>query len=208
MEQLLPGGFVNAVIRVGDTVRRPPSPNAGFVHDLLDHLERHGWTGAPRYLGTDADGREILSFLEGHVAWEDRQPAEVSSDESLAEVARLARQLHDLTAGTPLAGPGDRLHDVAHVCWQFLPLGPAAGDLDAAARRLRLVCDSYGLEDRTGLVDTILWWQDRCWRGIEARAASGDPAMRRLRDRGTVRAVRADHAWVTAHRERLEAAVA
>lgn len=75
MEQLLPGGFVNAVIRVGDTVRRPPSPNAGFVHDLLDHLERHGWTGAPRYLGTDADGREILSFLEGHVAWEDRQPA-------------------------------------------------------------------------------------------------------------------------------------
>jgi hypothetical protein len=208
MEQLLPGGFVNAVIRVGDTVRRPPSPNAGFVHDLLDHLERHGWTGAPRYLGTDADGREILSFLEGHVAWEDRQPAEVSSDESLAEVARLARQLHDLTAGTPLAGPGDRLHDVAHVCWQFLPLGPAAGDLDAAARRLRLVCDSYGLEDRTGLVDTILWWQDRCWRGIEARAASGDPAMRRLRDRGTVRAVWADHAWVTAHRERLEAAVA
>lgn len=208
MEQLLPGGFVNAVTRVGDTVRRPPSPNAGFVHDLLDHLERHGWTGAPRYLGTDADGREILSFLEGHVAWEDRQPAEVSSDESLAEVARLARQLHDLTAGTPLAGPGDRLHDVAHVCWQFLPLGPAAGDLDAAARRLRLVCDSYGLEDRTGLVDTILWWQDRCWRGIEARAASGDPAMRRLRDRGTVRAVRADHAWVTAHRERLEAAVA
>jgi hypothetical protein len=157
MEQLLPGGFVNAVIRVGDTVRRPPSPNAGFVHDLLDHLERHGWTGAPRYLGTDADGREILSFLEGHVAWEDRQPAEVSSDESLAEVARLARQLHDLTAGTPLAGPGDRLHDVAHVCWQFLPLGPAVGDLDAAARRLRLVCDSYGLEDRTGLVDTILW---------------------------------------------------
>lgn len=47
MEQLLPGGFVNAVIRVGDTVRRPPSPNAGFVHDLLVHLERSGWTGAP-----------------------------------------------------------------------------------------------------------------------------------------------------------------
>ena len=47
-------------------------------------------------------------FVEGHVAWEDRQPAEVGSDQRLAEVARLARQLHDLTAGTPLAGPGDR----------------------------------------------------------------------------------------------------
>jgi Ser/Thr protein kinase RdoA (MazF antagonist) len=41
------------------------------------------------------------------VAWEDRQAAEVGSDQSLAEVVRLARQLHDLTAGTPLAGPGE-----------------------------------------------------------------------------------------------------
>jgi hypothetical protein len=51
MEQHLPGGFVNAVIRIGDTVHRPPSPNARFVHDLLDHFERHGRDGAPRHLG-------------------------------------------------------------------------------------------------------------------------------------------------------------
>jgi hypothetical protein len=43
---------------------------------------------------------------------------------------------------------------------------------------------------------------------VNAVVRVGDPGMRRLRDRGTVRAVRADHAWVTAHRERLEAAVA
>jgi aminoglycoside phosphotransferase (APT) family kinase protein len=243
MEQQLAGGFVNAVVRVGDTVRRPPSPNAGFVHDLLDHLERHGWAGAPRYLGTDADGREVLSFLEGHAAWEDRQPAEVGSDESLAGAARLVRQLHDLTAGTPLAGtaevvchndlspkntvyrdlghglrpvafidwdiaaPGDRLHDLAHTCWQYLRLGPDTDPADTG-RQLRLLCDSYGLEDRSGLVGTILWWQDRCWRGIEARAAAGDPAMRRLRDGGAAAEVRAAYAWVAAHRDRLEAAVA
>jgi hypothetical protein len=44
MEQLLPGGFVNAVIRVGDTVRRPRSghglrpatrPCGGFVTGAL-----------------------------------------------------------------------------------------------------------------------------------------------------------------------------
>jgi Phosphotransferase enzyme family len=243
MERHLPGGLVNAVVRVGDTVHRRPSPNAGFVHELLAHLERHGWAGAPRYLGTDAEGREVLSFLEGHVAWAAAQPAGVGSDESLAAVARLVRQLHDLTAGTPLAGtaeavchndlsprntvyratgrglrpvafidwdlaaPGDRLHDVAHTCWQFVPLGPSAADLTATARRLRLVCDSYGLDDRSGLVDTVLWWQDRCWRGIEARAAAGDPAMRRLRDRGAAAAVRAASAWVAAHRDRLEAAI-
>jgi hypothetical protein len=34
MEQHLPGGFVNAVVRVGDTVRRLPPANAAVVHDL------------------------------------------------------------------------------------------------------------------------------------------------------------------------------
>ena len=107
MEQHLPGGFVTAVVRVGDSVRRPPSPNAAFVHDLLDHLERQGWEGAPRFLGIDAEGREVLSFLDGHVAWAPDQPAEVGSDDSLAGVARLVRQLHDLTAGTSLAGAAE-----------------------------------------------------------------------------------------------------
>jgi hypothetical protein len=87
-----PRRFVNAVVRIGDTVHRPPSPDAGFVHDLLDHFERQGWAGAPRYLGTDADGREVLSFLGGHVAWTPTQPASVRSDESLAAVARLVRR--------------------------------------------------------------------------------------------------------------------
>jgi hypothetical protein len=30
---------------------------------------------------------------------------------------------------------------------------------------MRLICDAYGPYDRDRLVDTILWWQDRCWRG-------------------------------------------
>jgi hypothetical protein len=244
MEQHLPGGFVTAVTRAGDTVRRPPSPNAAFVHDLLLYLERRGWAGAPRFLGIDDQGREVLSFVDGHVAWEASQPPEVGADESLAAVARLVRQLHDLTAGTPLAGtaeavchndlspkntvyrdtgqglhpvafidwdlasPGDRLHDLAHTCWQFLPLGPAATDLAATARRLRLACDSYGLGNRSALIATVLWWQDRCWRGIESGAAAGDPAMHRLRAQGAATAVRADYAWVTTYRAQLEAALA
>ena len=55
MEQHLPGGLVNAVVRIGDTVRRPPSPNAGFVHDLLAHLE-HG-------LGMDVRPGPLLCLL-------------------------------------------------------------------------------------------------------------------------------------------------
>ncbi|MEU9345964.1 phosphotransferase [Streptomyces sp. NPDC048278] len=239
-ESSLPGGFVNAVVRVGDTVRRPASARTKFVGELLRLLEAGGWRGAPRYLGMDDEGRDVLGYLHGHVAWEARQPASVSSDESLVTVARLVREFHDLTAGTPLAGdeevvchndlaprntvyqlsggelrptafidwdlaaPGARIHDVAHVCWQYLDLGPSVTDVEEAARRMRLIADSYGLPDRQPLVSTILWWQDRCRRGIEAQADAGDVAMARLRDAGAVRQVRAAHRWVSDHREAWE----
>jgi hypothetical protein len=193
MEQHLPGGFVTTVVRAGDTVRRRPSPNAAFVHDLLRFLEARGWDGAPRFLGVDAHGREVLSYLEGHVPWAPGagQAAEVASDDSLAEVARLVRQLHDLTAGTPLAGPAEV------VCHN-----------DLSPRNTVYRDTGYGLEDRTRLVETILWWQDRCRRGIESGAAAGDPAMTRLRAHGAAADVRAAHAWVATHRAELEAAVA
>ncbi|CAL9344418.1 hypothetical protein SUDANB176_00337 [Streptomyces sp. enrichment culture] len=242
-ESSLPGGFVHAVVRVGDTVRRPASARTKFVGDLLGLLEASGWSGAPRYLGMDDEGREVLSHLEGHVAWEPQQPAAVTSDESLVTVARLVREFHDLTAGTPLAGdqevvchndlspkntvyqsrsgelrpvafidwdlaaPGARVHDIAHVCWQFLGLGPSVTDVEEVVRRMRLIVDSYELSDRRRLVSTILWWQDRCWRGIEAQADAGDAAMARLRDAGVVRQVQTACQWVFDHRGALERSV-
>jgi hypothetical protein len=68
---------------------------------------------------------------------------------------------------------------------------------------MRLICEAYGLPDRGRLLQAILWWQDRCWRGIEAKAAGGDPAMIRLRDSGAVRSVRDAYDWVTSHRVEL-----
>jgi hypothetical protein len=55
------------------------------------------------------------------------------------------------------------------------------------------------LDHRGGLLQTILWWQDQCWRGIEAKAGSGDPAMTRLRDSGAARQVRDAYDWVASH---------
>lgn len=68
MEEVpLAGGFANAgkVFRVGDTVRRPASEHADAVHELLTHLERVGFEGAPRVLGFDEHGREVLSWVPG-----------------------------------------------------------------------------------------------------------------------------------------------
>ena len=63
-ERRLPGGFVTRVVRAGDTVRREQPPDPAFVHALLGWFERCGWDGAPRFLGTDERGREVLSFVE------------------------------------------------------------------------------------------------------------------------------------------------
>ena len=106
-EEPLAGGFVNDVVRIDDTVRRPVGERAGFVHALLRWLEEQGWAGAPRILGFDERGREILSFIYGQAGWEPALRAAVSSEVALVRVARLLRELHDSTAGTALAGEAE-----------------------------------------------------------------------------------------------------
>lgn len=53
-----------------------------------------------------------------------------------------------------------------------------------------------------------MWWQDRCWLGIDAGAEAGDAAMTRLRASGAVTSVRAAFDWVLAHQAELETALA
>src|SRR5215475_1260166 len=59
------GRVSRGVVRVGDTVRRPMPADSDYVHGLLAHLEHCGFVGAPRFLGVDSRGREIVSYIEG-----------------------------------------------------------------------------------------------------------------------------------------------
>lgn len=54
---------MNEVVRVGETVRRSAKPNE-YANELLLFLEKQGFHQAPRYLGMDEKGREMLSYLE------------------------------------------------------------------------------------------------------------------------------------------------
>nr|WP_316520029.1 phosphotransferase [Kitasatospora sp. K002] len=118
----LSGGNMNAgVVRVGDTVRRPAGPWTPAVHALLEHLHAAGFRAAPRPLGLDGQGREVLTYQPGRALWPDRFALLRPADQ-LARVARLIREFHDAVQGfTP---PPDAR-------WQTLM--PPGGDADIIA---------------------------------------------------------------------------
>jgi hypothetical protein len=92
--ELPPGDVTAGVVRIGDTVRRPRQESSPRVAAYLRHLEAVGFEGAPRYLGEDPQGRDVLTYLEGDVAGDPVEPW-AASDGVLPGVARLLRRLHD-----------------------------------------------------------------------------------------------------------------
>ena len=147
----MPGGNATAgVVRVGDTVRRPAGPHTPAVHALLAHLHAAGFEGAPRPLGIDERGREVLSFIPGIVPGPERFDL-LAPEDRLSQAARLIRAFHDAVIGfvppagarwqvlIPAEGEGDIIahHDLAP--WNLV-IGPqwAFIDWDLAAPGTRL----------------------------------------------------------------------
>jgi len=75
------------------------------------------------------------------------------------------------------------------------------------ARRLRLFCDAYGLEDRSELLATIRLRNDHVARFIEARARAGEPGFVTLARWDTPAKMDDDLAWLDQHRSTFERAL-
>ena len=91
-EQPLTGGTVNTVVRIGDTVRRSAGPWTPTVQAVLRQLEGVGFDRAPRPLGLDDQGREMLSFLPGTPA--DRPwPEVLRTGDGLRQLAAMVAEL-------------------------------------------------------------------------------------------------------------------
>lgn len=174
VEIVLGGGQVNRVVRVGETVRRSGGADRSLQHALFGHLAARGFGGAPRFLGHDEQGREMLTYLPGHVpVGEDN-----FSDRQLAGAATLLRAYHDATVdfapvreagaevmchndwtpantimneGMPTgmidfdtARPGTRLWDLAYSVWTWLDLGEPRWEPAEQRRRIGLFIAAYG----------------------------------------------------------------
>lgn len=117
----LEGGADSKVVRVGQTVRRDARSWSSAVLDLLRHVERQGFAGAPRALGFDDRGREVLTYIEGEVGqgagfipdeggrFDLRLPDYVWRDEVLVHLGALIRAYHDAAATFPWSGRAWRL---------------------------------------------------------------------------------------------------
>jgi phosphotransferase family enzyme len=175
---LVGGRITPGVVRIGDTVRRPPRLNAEFIRAVLEHLAAVGFEAAPRFLGTDEKGRDILTYIDGEVprdlGWHD--------DAILVAAAKLIRRYHDATvdligsgssafevvchndlspcnfvfnAGTPIAlidfdtaAPGTRRMDVGYAAWTWLDLGDDDVDVSAAEQRRRFKLFAASYDDK------------------------------------------------------------
>jgi hypothetical protein len=90
-EDPLAGNATTGVVRVGNTVRRPAAPWTDSVDALLRHLWSVGFTGAPRPLGRDEQGRQVLEYVPGGVGAE----AGTYSLTELSSIGRMLARLHE-----------------------------------------------------------------------------------------------------------------
>jgi Ser/Thr protein kinase RdoA (MazF antagonist) len=232
---LTDGRITQGVVRVGNTVRRPTGRHTPFVHSLLRHLQEVGFDRAPRVLGIDEQGREIVTFIEGHV------PPDLAtwSDGQLVRAAALIRRFHDATVGTVLAGdeevvchndlspcntvfvkgmpsafidfdeaaPGPRSRDLGYAMWLFLDLGAEGVDTRTQGRRMRMMCDAYGLGSESDAISAIAQSQQETLERSLGRLRSGGSASSVAYSQSSVEWIRGEMAWLDAHRDQLKDAM-
>jgi Phosphotransferase enzyme family len=148
MEHRMPGGRNDGAVRVGQSVHRQAGTQTPAVHALLRHLEAVGFAGAPRALGIDDQGREVLTYLDGDTVGDARPwPAWARSEAALVAAGRWLRDFHAASRSfVPPPGaqwfgdhndlrPGELIghHDAApyNAVWRAAPTGsdPGRGDL-------------------------------------------------------------------------------
>jgi hypothetical protein len=118
-EQPLTGGAINAVTRRGNIVYRTGGPWVPAIHAVLDYLDARGFPYAPKALGVDEQGRELISYLPGSSMMRPWQPV-MFTDQALVQATRMLRELHAATLDLVLPPETD---------WRSGPAAKPAGQV-------------------------------------------------------------------------------
>jgi mutator protein MutT len=168
----LEGGNVGGAVRIGRTVRRPTGPWTPAVHRVLGRAREAGLDGVPEVLGTDARGREILTYLPGTILDVDE---DLMTDGQLVATARWLRRLHGALDGVDLDGPWR---------WFDVPDATVLGHNDVAPYNLCFEGDTLtGVFDwdLAGPTTPALELAQLAWSGVPLyRARPADEVARRL----------------------------
>lgn len=168
------GRLTPGVVRIGDTVRRPPTASSAFVGRLLQHVHERGFYHAPEYFGRDEQGREMFRYISGDVPAKFRR----FDDGQIRAAAKLLRKFHDATRGSELAGnysvvchndagpnnmifqrslpvalidfdlaaPGEPLSDLGYMAWAWCVSSKTERQpVSGQALQVRCLLDAYGI---------------------------------------------------------------
>lgn len=225
----LEGGAIAEVVRVGDTVRRSTGPWTPEAHAVLRHLEAVGCDLAPRVLGADDWGREILTYLPGETIHAHHLDL-LELDDTLVRAGAFVAELHaalprhpdgtvslhgDLAPWNVLVD-GDRWFaidwdsthrgepawEVAYCLFTFCSLWADRALAPAdAVHRMRAFAAGYGLDD-VSLAAAMGLVPERCLevaRLLHQRADEGVPGFVRLVAEGHSAMWRANAAHAATH---------
>lgn len=186
--------MASVVRRIGTTVRKPAGPWTDSVDALLRHVSESGFTGAPRSLGRDDQGRHVLEYIPGQMA----DAAGPLSEDGLHRVGQLVRQLHEATAG--FRPPDD-------ACWQVL-IPPDRQELichhDLAPWNLVLGAERWVFIDWDGAgPGSRLWDLGYAVTGFVPMKPGGDPGA----DVPRLRAIAEGYELTRAQRSQLPALI-
>lgn len=111
------------------------------------------------------------------------------------------------------AHAGPRVWDIAYALHRFVPMADPAqtegfGSPDAQARRMRLFCDAYGLQDRSVVFENVMLRIQSMVDFLLEGQALGDARRIANIEAGHLRVYQHDLAYVRRHRALYEAALA
>ncbi|MFK8009894.1 MAG: phosphotransferase [Saprospiraceae bacterium] len=229
--KLTGGRSTESVVKIGNHVHRSMSSNAPFIHELLQHLEKHNFSFSPKFIGIDKKGREILSFINGEVL-----VGEKFNDQQIIGAVKILRQFHDIAAKSNLcknqetichhdfapwniifennfpvgiidfddSAPGARIDDLAYFIWTFLELGNDLVDEETQIQKLVLICKKYELKNPKNLVDAIIKQQNRILKFREERAENEIDLEKREFSKNKIQSIKADLEWIKTRKDKIE----